>query len=129
VESKNFGGIDGERTVHIDGDVWDSVFFKESIEHVEDLLGALDRKAGDDDFSSSFSGMIDSFSNPVVCAGFELVLSSPIGAFHKEEIDIFDMGGVVEYIIVASANIAREEKTFCFSVIFILDFKQDLGAA
>jgi len=106
VEAENFGGIDGEGAVNVNGDFGEALFFEELVEDVEEGLGALDGEGRDDDFSASFEGGVEDFSDAVVRFGAHLVLASAVGGFHEEVVDVFDRSRVVEDIVVTAADVS-----------------------
>ena len=62
MQSEDLRGAHRQRAVHIDGDCGNLAALEEVVQHVEELLGALHREGGDDDFPPRRGRLADDFS-------------------------------------------------------------------
>ncbi|OPZ61047.1 MAG: hypothetical protein BWY87_00070 [Deltaproteobacteria bacterium ADurb.Bin510] len=110
VVTEDLGGLDGQRAIQEDRDVGQLAFALELAQHIEQLLGALDREGRNHNLFAVTRGIVDGLEQ-LDLAGLERAVQTvAIGRFDENHVGLFDRGRVLHNQLVVAADVARKDQ-------------------
>ena len=126
MQAEDLRGLHRQRAVHKGGDQRKAALMAQLVQRVEQLLGALHRKGGDDQLPLLLQHAADDLADVLIGIRGLLMVPPAIGAFHDDVVHLFAGLGCAEQVVVWPADVAGEEQAGSFSCLAVIDVQDDL---